>query len=84
MTDGRFYKALSEASSQVLVGNVSSITVLYVTKDGDMASAYDKEDTTNVLELIGALDALKSRILYESGLTTIGLEGGEYGDEEDD
>lgn len=62
--DDRIYKTLSQASSDVMKDKVNSLCIFYITKDGDICSAYDKEDDASVLDMIGALEVLKQRLMH--------------------
>ena len=58
------FKTLSQASREIMMDRVESIAIAYITKDGLMCSAYDKEDEASVLSLLGAVDVLKTRITH--------------------
>lgn len=62
--DDRIFKTLSQASKDVMMNRVESMAVVYITKDGDMHSAYDKEEDASVLNMIGSVEVLKTRILH--------------------
>ena len=61
--DERIFKTLSNASQDVMMDRVESIAIIYITKDGNMETAYDKNDEASAIELLGGLEFLKNRVM---------------------
>ena len=63
MTD-KIFKALSHASTDVMMGRVEHIVISWTTSDGDVHSVYDKKDEASFVEMLGGLEMLKTRVLH--------------------
>ena len=53
-------KSLSEASTDIMRGNVGGLALVWIDKNGDTKSAYSTEGLSS-FELIGAIEMLKQR-----------------------
>lgn len=64
MINNNIFKTLTAASSDIMRDNVESIAVVYITKDGDVKTAYDKKGEASALDLLGGVEFLKTRIVH--------------------
>ncbi len=60
----KIFKTLSQASKDIMMNKVDSIVISYTTNDGLIHSAYDKTEDTSVVEMIGMVEVLKTRLLH--------------------
>lgn len=58
------FKALSHASSDVLLGKVEHLVLSWTTSDGMVNTVYDKDDEASFLSMLGAIEMLKTRVLH--------------------
>ena len=60
----KIYKALSSASTAIMKKQVAHIVITWTTKDGMINTVYDKGEDDSFIEMIGALELVKTRILH--------------------
>ncbi len=60
----KIYKALSKASSDIMMDKVEHIVISWTTSDGDVHTVYDKKDDASFVEMLGGLEMLKARVLH--------------------
>ena len=62
--DDRIYKALSQASTDVMLGKVEHLVLSWTTSDGEVHTVYDKKDNASFVEMLGGLTILQARVLH--------------------
>ena len=60
----KIYKALSQASQDVMLGKVEHLVLSWTTSDGEVHTLYDKKDEASFVEMLGGLEILKARVLH--------------------
>ena len=60
----RIYKALSQASQDIMLGKVEHLVISWTTSDGEVHTVYDKKAEASFVEMLGGLEMLKTRVLH--------------------
>lgn len=64
MSKNTINESLSHLTKDMLMDRVDSVALVYITKNGDVKSAFYTTNTADVFALTGATEMLKTRIIH--------------------